>query len=83
MRGIKREERVQIRNAEQEEDGGDEPKHASSDRARDDSSTGDDTVDAKNKRALIIIKKEHERSKLNPLRVFRLFSDVARGVEAS
>ena len=42
--GIEREERVQFRNAEQEKDGGDESKHASSDRARDDSSTGNDTV---------------------------------------
>jgi hypothetical protein len=47
LRGIKREERVQVRNAEQEEYGGDESKHASSDRARDYSSTGNDTVVAK------------------------------------
>jgi hypothetical protein len=54
LRGIEREERVQVRNAKQEEDGGDEPKHASSDRARDDPSTGNDTIVAK-----IKLKKGH------------------------
>ena len=36
LRGIEREKRVQFRNAEQEEGGGDESKHACGDRARDD-----------------------------------------------
>ena len=44
LRGVEREENVQFRNEEQEEDGGDEFKHTSGDRARDDSSTGDDTA---------------------------------------
>ena len=41
MRGIECEEGVEFRSAEQEQDGGDESKHGSGDRARDDS--GDDT----------------------------------------
>jgi hypothetical protein len=41
---MKGNERVQVRNAEQEEDGRDEAEHASSDRARDDTSTGNDAV---------------------------------------
>jgi len=44
LRGIEREERVQVRNAEQEEEGGEESEHAGGDRAREDSFTGDDTV---------------------------------------
>jgi hypothetical protein len=44
LRGIEREEGVQVRNAEQEEDGGEESKHAGCDCARDDSFTGNDTV---------------------------------------
>ena len=41
LRGIECEERVEFRSAEQEQDGGDETKHCSGDRARDDS--GNDT----------------------------------------
>ena len=44
LRGIEREERVQVRNAEQEEDGGEKSQHAGGDRAREDSFTGNDTV---------------------------------------
>jgi hypothetical protein len=44
LRGIEREEDIQLRNAEQEEDGGDESKDTSGDRVRDDSSTGNDTA---------------------------------------
>ena len=36
LQGIVHEERVQFRDAEQVEDGGDESKHANGDRARDD-----------------------------------------------
>ena len=44
LRGIEREECIQFRNTEQEENGGDESKHTGGDRARNDSSTGNDTV---------------------------------------
>lgn len=47
LRGVESEERVQVWNAEQEKDGRDEPEHACSDRARDDSSTGNDTIGTK------------------------------------
>ena len=79
LRGIEREEGIQIRNAEQEEDGGDESKHASSYRARDDSSTGNDTAIV-NK---LNCKKKRGESMVNSLRIFCLFSDMARGVKAS
>jgi hypothetical protein len=41
---VEGEERVQVRDAEEEEDSRDEAEHASSDRARDDTSTGNDAV---------------------------------------
>ena len=41
---IEREEGVQVWDAEQEEDGGEEPQHAGGDRACEDSFTGNDTV---------------------------------------
>jgi hypothetical protein len=44
LRRIEREERVQVRNAEQEEYGGEESQDAGGDRAREDSFTGNDTA---------------------------------------
>jgi hypothetical protein len=43
-RGIEREGCIQFPNTEQEEDGGDESKHACSDRTHDKFSTGNNTV---------------------------------------
>jgi len=50
LRGIEREELVQVRNAEQEEDGGEESEHARGDRACEDSFTGNDALVNKNLR---------------------------------
>lgn len=44
LRGVERKERVEVRDAEQEKDGRDETEHAGGDRARDDTSSGYDTV---------------------------------------
>jgi hypothetical protein len=44
LRGIEHEECVQVRNAEQEEDDGEESQHAGGDRAYENSFTGYDTV---------------------------------------
>ena len=79
MWGFEREERVQFRNTEQEEDRGDESKHTGGDRARDDSSTSNDAVVAKK----IKIRRGTGESIRNSLCIFRLFGDVARRIKAS
>ena len=76
--GIERKERVQFWNTEQEEDRGDESKHTGGDRARDDSSTSNDAVVAKNQN-----QEKPGESIRNSLCIFRLFGDVARRIKAS
>ena len=45
LRGVEREERVQVRDTEQKEDGRDEAEHTGGDCARKDTPTGDDAVE--------------------------------------
>jgi hypothetical protein len=49
LRGVERKERVEVRDAKEEEDGSDETEHAGGDRARDDTSRGHDAVYSGNK----------------------------------
>ena len=82
LRGIEREERVQVRNAEQEKYGGQEAQDAGGDRAREDPFAGNDAVTSLSLDKRVELQGFFTQSWLDSLRVFRLFGDVARGVKA-
>jgi len=81
LRGIEREERVQVWDTKQKEDGRDEAKHAGGDRAQEDTPTGDDAIKGGK---MIGMRKERrqETDGKYALGVLRFFGDMPRGIEA-
>lgn len=81
LRGVEREEGIQIWDTEQKQDGRDEAEHAGGDHAREDTPTGDDAVEG-GKKADMRNEAQEEPTKNNALGVLRFFSNMARGIEA-
>lgn len=81
LRGIEREERVQVRDTEQKQDGRDEAEHAGGDRAREDTPAGNDAVKGDKKVGMREEARQGTDGKY-ALGVLRFFGDMARGIEA-